>query len=349
MTTFIKSKPLKLNIKQGVIEMVHGSGGHATHHLLKNLFLPAFSNQWLEQRHDSVAVALPAGQLVVTTDAHVITPIFFPGGDIGSLAVNGTINDLAMSGAKPLYLTASFILEAGLSLTDLQNVVVSMATSAAAANVAIVAGDIKVVEKGKGDGIFITTTGVGVIETQYRIDYQKICPGDKVLINGPIGDHGITILAKRNHLEFQTELKSDTVALHDLVATMLAAVPDIHWLRDPTRGGLGTALNELADQAKIGIVLDECQIPIRQPVRGACELLGIDPLYVANEGKLIAICKAAFADQLLATMRSHSLGKQAAIIGEIISDPYHLVQLKTEFGGTRIVDWLQGEQLPRIC
>lgn len=317
--------------------------------LIDQLFLAAFDNEWLAQKNDQACFLVSSGRMVMATDAHVVSPLFFPGGDIGSLSVHGTINDIAMSGAKPLYLSASFILEEGFPLANLQKIVESMAHAARQANVAIITGDTKVVERGKGDGVFITTTGVGIVPEGIHISGNRAKPGDHVLVSGYIGDHGVAIMAHRNNLQFQTSIQSDTASLHDLVSRMIACVPDIHCLRDPTRGGLATTLNELALQSKVGFMIDESKIPIRTEVASACELLGLDALYVANEGKLIAICSPKDTDKLLAAMRSHALGLHAEVIGEVIEDTRHFVQLKTKLGGMRIVDWLAGEQLPRIC
>lgn len=344
-----KVKAPKLNMKDGVINLNHGSGGRAMAQLIEQLFLAAFDNPWLSARNDHACFAVFPGRMVMTTDAHVISPLFFPGGNIGSLSVHGTVNDLVMSGAKPLYLTASFILEEGFALADLQKIVDSMANAAKEAQVSIIAGDTKVVERGKGDGVFITTTGIGVVPEGLNISGNRAKPGDRVLVSGYMGDHGVTIMAHRNNLQFQTHIQSDSAPLHDLVAHMVRAVPDIHCLRDPTRGGLATTLNEFAMQSQVGFILDENKIPIRTEVASACELLGLDALYVANEGKLVAICAPGDAEILLNSMRAHPLGQHAEIIGEVIEDPRHLVQLKTKFGGMRIVDWLTGEQLPRIC
>jgi hydrogenase expression/formation protein HypE len=279
----------------------------------------------------------------------VVSPLFFPGGDIGCLSVHGTVNDVAMSGAKPLYLCASFILEEGFPLGDLQRIVTSMAEAARQAGVAIVTGDTKVVEQGKGDRVFITTTGMGVVADGVDISGDRARPGDKVLVSGTLGDHGVAIMSLRENLSFETGIRSDTAALHGLVARMLEAVKDIHCLRDPTRGGLATTLNELARQSGVGIRLREKAIPVKREVAAACELLGLDPLYVANEGKLVAICAAHDAERVLAAMRSHPLGAHAAMVGEVVEDPHHFVQMETAFGGSRVVDWLSGEQLPRIC
>jgi len=339
----------RLDLRSGAIDMTHGSGGRATAQLVSELFVSHFDNAMLRQGNDQAAFDVPAGRLVMTTDGHVISPLFFPGGDIGCLAVHGTLNDVAMSGAEPLYLSAGFILEEGFPFADLERIVASMASAARDSGVPIVTGDTKVVEKGKGDGIFITTTGLGVIPEGVNISGDRARPGDKILVSGSIGDHGVAILSKRANLEFETEIRSDTTALHGLVASMIEAVRDIHCLRDPTRGGLATTLNELAQQSRVGMSIRETQIPVNPGVHAACELLGLDPLYVANEGKLVAVCAAADADRLLAAMRAHPLGREAQVIGEVIADANAFVQMETAFGGSRIVDWLAGEQLPRIC
>jgi hydrogenase expression/formation protein HypE len=331
------------------IELAHGSGGRAMQELIEQVFQPAFANPWLAQQNDAACVEVAAGRMVITTDAHVITPLFFPGGDIGSLAVHGTINDVAMLGARPLYLTAGFIVEEGFAMSQLQAIVTSMASAAHAAGVAVVAGDTKVVNKGCADGVFITTTGVGMAPPTIHISGDRARAGDHILLSGDIGDHGIAIMAQRENLEFSTQVTSDSAALHDLVAQMVAAVSDIHCLRDPTRGGLATTLNELARQSQVGMCIDETSIPCKTAVRSACELLGLDPLYVANEGKLVAICDAKDSDRLLSVMRRHPLGQKAAVIGEVTEDPRALVQMRTLLGGKRLVDWLAGEQLPRIC
>ena len=343
------SFPLGLDLKQGTVDMSHGSGGRAMAQLIQDLFLGAFDNEWLRQGNDQALFQPPPGRLVMSTDAHVISPLFFPGGDIGSLAVHGTINDLAMAGARPLYLAAAFILEEGFSLADLQRLAESMGRAAAEAGVPVVTGDTKVVEKGKGDGVFITTTGVGVVPEGLHIGGDQARPGDAVLVSGTLGDHGVAIMSKRENLEFETTILSDSAPLHDLVAEMVAAVPDMHCLRDPTRGGLATVLNELARQSGVGIFIRESAVPVKPEVAAACELLGLDPLYVANEGKLVAICPAAQAERLLAVMRAHRYGGDAAIIGEVREDEHRFVQMETVLGGNRIVDWLAGEQLPRIC
>ena len=333
--------------------MNHGAGGRASAQLIEQLFARAFDNPALREGNDgAVLPAPPAGhRLVLATDAHVISPLFFPGGDIGALSVHGTVNDVAMMGAQPLYLSASFILEEGLPLADLKRIVDSMAAAASEAGVAIVTGDTKVVEQGHGDGVFISTTGAGWLPPGRRLGGDLARPGDVVLVSGPIGDHGVAVLSKRESLEFETEIVSDSAALNGLTAAMLAAVPEgsVRVLRDPTRGGLATTLNEIARQSGTGITLDEAKIPVRAQVEAACELLGLDPLYVACEGRLVAICAPDVADPLLAAMHAHPLGQQAARIGLVTDDPHRFVQMATRFGGRRVVDWLSGEQLPRIC
>ncbi|EGV34054.1 hydrogenase expression/formation protein HypE [Thiorhodococcus drewsii AZ1] len=341
--------PLRLDLKRGTVDMSHGAGGRATAQLIAEVFQAALDNGLLAQGNDQALFSPPAGRLVMSTDGHVISPLFFPGGDIGCLSVHGTINDVAMAGARPLYLSAGFIIEEGFPLDDLVRIVQSMGEAAKAAGVPIVTGDTKVVERGKGDGVFITTTGIGVVPDGIQISGDLARPGDAILVSGSIGDHGVSILSKRENLGFATEIHSDTAALHDLVAAMVASVPEIHCLRDPTRGGLATTLNELAFQSGVGMQIREECIPIKAEVSAACELLGLDPLYVANEGKLIAICPADRAEHLLATMRAHPLGSESAIIGAVVEDDLHFVQMETGFGGSRIVDWLAGEQLPRIC
>jgi len=339
----------RLDLQQGRIEMLHGGGGRASAELISQLFAKAFDNQWLAQGNDQAQFSLPPGRVVMATDSHVISPLFFPGGDIGSLSVHGTLNDVAMSGAKPCYLAASFILEEGFPLADLTRIVDSMAKASREAGVPIVTGDTKVVERGKGDGVFITTTGVGVVPEGLYLSGDQARPGDKILISGTMGDHGVTILSLREGLGFEAAIGSDSQNLAPLVAAMLEAVPNIRCLRDPTRGGLGNTLNELAKQSGVGMQLEEAAIPVRETVRAACEFLGLDPLYVANEGKLIAICPAEQAEPLLAVMRAHPLGQNAAIIGTVQEDAQQFVQMRTPFGGQRMVDWLNGEQLPRIC
>jgi hydrogenase expression/formation protein HypE len=334
---------------KGSVEMAHGAGGRATAELIRTLFHRYFANEWLAQANDQAAFEVAAGRMVMTTDAHVISPLFFPGGDIGALSVHGTINDVAMAGARPLYLSAAFVLEEGFPLADLERIVASMARASLDAGVPIVTGDTKVVEKGKGDGVFITTAAIGVVPPGVHISGDRAAPGDAILVSGTLGDHGIAVLSKRENLTFETEILSDSAALHGLVADMVSAVPAIHVLRDPTRGGLASTLNEIAQQSGVGMRLIEDAIPFKPDVLAACELLGLDPLYIANEGKLIAICAAADAGRLLAAMRSHPLGRDAAKIGEVVADAHAFVQMQTKFGGSRVVDWLAGDPLPRIC
>lgn len=338
-----------LDIKHGFVDMSHGAGGRAMAQLVEELFQRAFSNEWLDQRNDQALLPQPAGRIVMSTDCHVVWPLFFPGGDIGGLSVHGTVNDVAMSGAQPLYLAAGFILEEGFPLADLQRIVNSMADAARQAGVPIVTGDTKVVEKGKADGVFITTTGVGVVPAGVHISGDQARPGDSILLSGTVGDHGMAVMSQRESLAFGTDLLSDTAALHGLVAAMVAAVPGIHVLRDPTRGGLATTLNEVARQSGVGMLIQEAAIPVLPQVEAACEFLGLDPLYVANEGKLVAICAPQDAEQLLAVMQAHPLGARSARIGSVLPDAHHFVQMRTRFGGQRIVDWLSGDQLPRIC
>jgi len=349
LSTVRKDYVRPIDFKHGRVDLSHGGGGRAMAQLVEQLFQRAFDNEWLAQRNDQALLPQPAGRIVMSTDCHVVSPLFFPGGDIGCLSVHGTLNDVAMSGAVPLYLAAGFILEEGFALADLQRIVLSMAAAARAAGVPVVTGDTKVVEQGKGDGVFITTTGVGVVAPGLDISGANARPGDRILVSGTMGDHGMAVMSLRENLAFGTDLVSDTAALHGLVAAMVAAVPEVRVLRDPTRGGLASTLNEIAVQSGVGMLLDEAAIPVLPQVEAACEFLGLDPLYVANEGKLIAIVPAALADALLATMRSHPLGARAALIGEVVEDTHHFVQMRTRFGGRRIVDWLAGDQLPRIC
>ena len=340
---------MSMNVKNGVVDMTHGSGGRAMAQLIEQLFVKHLDNDLLRQGNDQATFDVSAGRMVMSTDGHVISPLFFPGGDIGSLSVHGTVNDVAMSGARPLYLAAGFILEEGFPLADLERIVISMAQAANNAGVPVVTGDTKVVERGKGDGVFITTTGVGVVPEGVEVSGDRAKPGDAILLSGTLGDHGVAIMSSRENLEFETSIESDSAALHTMVADMVAVAPSIRCLRDPTRGGLATTLNELARQSGVGMKLQESAIPIKPEVKAACELLGLDPLYVANEGKLICISPQEDAQKLLETMRAHPLGKEASIIGEVIEDENSMVQMETSFGGSRIVDWLVGEQLPRIC
>lgn len=339
----------RLDLRNGLVEMSHGSGGRSSARLIDELFVRHFDNSLLNQGNDQASFPVAAGRMVISTDGHVVSPLFFPGGDIGSLSVHGTINDVCMSGAVPRYLAASFIIEEGFPLAELEAIVISMAAASKAAAVPIVTGDTKVVERGKGDGVFITTTGVGAVAEGINISGDLASAGDVVIISGCIGDHGIAILSSREGLSFDTSIQSDSAALHTLVASMVEQVPKIHCLRDPTRGGLATTLNELCRQSNVGMMITERSIPIKAEVQAACELLGLDPLYIANEGKLLCICPAEHANTLLACMQQHPLAQDAAIIGTVIEDQQQLVVMHTSFGGQRVVDWLAGEQLPRIC
>ncbi|MFH1382301.1 MAG: hydrogenase expression/formation protein HypE [Chloroflexota bacterium] len=328
--------------------LAHGSGGKLMHDLIQQSFVNTLSNPILNKLDDSAVFEL-SGRLAFTTDSYVVSPIFFPGGDIGKLAVCGTVNDLAMSGATPLYLSLSFIIEEGLLLADLEKIVNSISRTAAEAGVKIVTGDTKVVNKGSADKIFINTSGVGLVPLGIDISAANARPGDKVIVNGTLGDHGIAVLSQREGLQFQIPVPSDCAPLNRLVAEMLATGADIRCLRDPTRGGLATTLNEFARQSKVGIKIEEPDIPVNRAVLGACELLGFDPLYVANEGKLVAVVAATDADKALAVMKRNRYGREAAIIGEVVTDHPSRVVMKTRLGASRIVDVLVGELLPRIC
>ncbi|MBI5474976.1 MAG: hydrogenase expression/formation protein HypE [Ignavibacteriae bacterium] len=342
------SCPIPISDYKNVL-LAHGGGGKLTHQLIQKMFLSQFGNEFLAPLHDGALLNVNGSRLAFSTDSYVINPIFFPGGDIGELAVNGTINDLAMCGATPLYLSSGLIIEEGFSMENLWRVVLSMQKAAERGGVKLVTGDTKVVDRGKGDGIFINTSGIGVIPDGINIDPKSIRPGDKILINGPIAVHGIAIMSVREGLEFETEIISDTAALNGLTAAMFAATKNIRVLRDPTRGGVASVLNELAESSQVGVKLLEEKIPLTDEVRGACEILGFDPLYVANEGKLIAIVPPEDADAVLAAMRAHPLGVGAQIIGEATADHKGLVLLHSKIGGSRVVDMLSGEQLPRIC
>lgn len=343
------SCPVPLPARDKIL-LGHGSGGRLTLELIRDVFLPAFANPILAQLDDQAIVSVDGVRLAFTTDSFVVSPLFFPGGDIGSLAVNGTVNDLAVGGAQPLFLSAAFIIEEGLPIETLRRVVDSLRRAAAAAGVLVVTGDTKVVEKGSADGLFINTSGIGVIPEGVHLSADQARPGDRVLLSGAIGEHGIAILAQREGLEFESRVESDSAALHTLVAALLAVTRDsIRCLRDPTRGGVSSTLNEIAAQSGVGILLDERTVPVREEVKGACELLGLDPLYVANEGKLVAIVAPEVADEVLAAMRAHPLGRGAAIIGTVRDSHPGVVVMQTLLGTTRIVDMLSGDQLPRIC
>ncbi len=337
----------------------HGSGGKLSADLIQRLFLPALGNDVLDALEDQATLALdrnvlqsngvPAARLAFTTDAFVVKPLFFPGGDIGKLAVHGTVNDLAVGGARPLYLSAAFILEEGLAIESLKRIVRSMREACEEAGVQLVTGDTKVVDRGKGDEVFITTSGIGIVPAGRHLSIRNARPGDRVLVSGTIGDHGIAIMSVREGIEFETLLESDTAALHDLTRVMLEACPRVRLMRDPTRGGVSSTVNELASASNVGIKLDEAAIPLRREVRAACEMLGLDPLYVANEGKLIAVVPPDDAERLLETMQSHPLGKNAAIIGDVVEKHAGMVVMRSRIGGERVVTMLAGEQLPRIC
>ncbi len=335
--------------EKGVVEMGHGAGGRDMADLIRQLFVAAFDNPDLTGEEDQAILHFPAGRMAISTDGFVVKPMFFPGGDIGSLAVNGTVNDVAMGGADPVALSCSFILEEGLPLADLSRVVDSMAAAARAAGVRIVTGDTKVVERGKGDGIFITTTGFGQVREGVTLSARNGRPGDVVLLSGTLGDHGVAVMGRREGFDFDTDIVSDCAALNGLAGALLDAVPDTRLMRDPTRGGLAAVLNEIAEASRVGITIREDALPIRPGVAGACEILGLDPLYVANEGKLVAVVPPDRAGAALAALRSHPLGAEAAIVGELRDDPDHFVEMETAFGGRRMVDWIAGEQLPRIC
>jgi hydrogenase expression/formation protein HypE len=344
-----RARRRKPKVREERITMSHGSGGKATHTLIEAIFLDAFRNPLLEPLEDAAVFRVGGKRLALTTDSYVVRPLFFPGGDIGDLAVNGTVNDLSVAGATPLYLSAGFILEEGFPVADLIRVVASMKAAAERAGVHIVTGDTKVVERGKADGCYITTAGVGVIELDVTLGVATAQPGDAILVSGPIGDHGITIMLARGELDIEADLESDTAPLNGLVAALLDAVPDTRAMRDATRGGVATILNEIAKDADVGVLVSEDDIPVRAQVRGAAELLGIDPMYVACEGRLVAVVPGDEASAALRALRDHPNGKQASVIGHVTSDQPGIVRLKTAFGGTRIVDLLVGDPLPRIC
>ena len=344
------------------ITLAHGSGGRAMHELVEGLFLEYLRNPLLEKLEDQAVFEIgptaqvsPAVRLAYTTDSYVVSPIFFPGGDIGKLAVNGTVNDLAMSGARPLYLSAGFIIEEGFAIDDLRRILESMRDAAAEAGVTIVTGDTKVVQKGGADKLFINTSGIGVIEQPLQLSASNVHPGDKVILSGTLGDHGTTIMIARGELELETDIESDCAPLHSLVADMIdealsnSALSSLHAFRDPTRGGLATTLNEMALSSEVCIEIKEDLIPVREEVKGACEILGLDPLYVANEGKLVAIVAPEAAERLIERMKNNRYGAETCVIGEVKKEPGGIVTMLTGFGGSRIVDMLAGEQLPRIC
>ena len=340
--------PVPIAAKETIL-LGHGSGGRMSGDLLRNILLPALQNPVLDRLDDQAIVDVGGSRIAFTTDSFVVKPLFFPGGDIGALAVNGTVNDLAMGGAQPLFLSLALILEEGFPIDTLREVMESVRVAAGLAGVVVVTGDTKVVEKGSGDGLFVNTSGIGLVPPGVRLSADQARPGDCVLLSGTIGDHGITILSQREGLEFESAIASDTAALHTLVAEMLRASPEIRCLRDPTRGGVSSSLNEIAARSSVGIELEEMAIPIRDEVKGACEMLGLDPLYVANEGKLLAIVGPAAADGILEAMRAHPLGRDARMIGRVTDAHPSTVTLRTRLGTSRIVDLLSGDQLPRIC
>ncbi len=331
------------------IVMAHGGGGKLSHQLIEKMFIPAFGNPALESRHDGASLEMPSSRIAFTTDSYVVQPLFFPGGDIGSLAVYGTVNDLAMCGARPLYLTVGFILEEGLPMDTLWRVVQSMKSAAAQAGVELVAGDTKVVERGKGDGIFINTSGIGILEAKQPISPVRVRPGDAILLSGDIGRHGITVIATREGFEFETALESDCTDLSGIVLDLLSDEIEVHCLRDLTRGGLASALVEIAETACIHIEIDEPAVPVLESVRGACEILGFDPIYLANEGRFVAFVPAPVSARAVEILRAHPLGKDACIIGSVMAGNPGLVTQRSRLGTCRIIDMISGEQLPRIC
>ena len=339
----------KLDLENGVVELPQGSGGRGMHELLQGIFLAAFDHPTLHQGNDQAALDLPHTRIVMASDSHVINPLFFPGGNIGSLAVHGTVNDVVMSGARPLYMAVNFILEEGFALASLVKIVKSMAQAAREASIAIVTGDTKVVERGKADGVFISTTGIGALFAGMDCGADRIQAGDAIILSGSIGDHAVAVMAARQHLGFNTDLLSDSQSLHDLVAVMCESCPDIHCMRDPTRGGLAATLNELAHQTGVGMQISEDTIPVKPAVKAAGEFLGLDPLHLANEGKLVAFCPPERAEALAEAMRQHRKGKDAAVIGKVTGEHKGKVSMQTSFGGRRLVEWKFGDQLPRIC
>lgn len=342
------SCPLPITEYKHVL-LAHGGGGKLTQQLIQKMFLSQFQNEYLEPLHDGAVLLVNGTRLAFSTDSYVVNPIFFPGGTIGDLAVNGTVNDLAMCGAQPLYLSVAFIIEEGLSMEDLWGVVVSMQEAARQSGVMLVTGDTKVVDRGKGDKMFINTSGIGIIQDGINVSPKRATVGDKIIVSGQIAVHGIAIMSVREGLEFDTPIKSDTAPLSDLVRTMFAASKNIHVLRDPTRGGVASALNEIAASSNVGIRIQEEMIPLSEEVRGACEILGFDPLYVANEGKLLAFVSPGDAEAILAAMRNHPSGKDSVTIGEVVAEHAGTVIMKSRIGGNRVVDMISGEQLPRIC
>lgn len=332
-----------------LVTLSHGAGGKATRALVESLFADELANDALAPLGDSALVDLPAGRVAVTTDAYVVKPLRFPGGDIGELSVNGTVNDLAVAGARPLWLTAGFVLEEGLPVEELRTIAASMAAAARRAGVAVAAGDTKVVERGRCDGLYVTTAGVGVVDGRAALAADRVQPGDRVLVSGTLADHGMAVMIARGELALETDVESDTAPVHELAAALLALGKRLRWMRDPTRGGLATALNELVAESRLAVRLDEAALPVRRTVAAACEILGIDPLYVANEGKLIAVVAPGAADEALAGLREHPLGREAALVGSVEEATEPFLLLDTTLGGSRIVDMLVGDPLPRIC
>ncbi len=339
----------RARLRDEVVTLAHGAGGKATRSLVEGLFLEELGNPLLEPLGDAALLEVDGSRLAFTTDSYVVKPLFFPGGSIGELAVNGTVNDLAVSGAQPLWLSAGFVIEEGFPVADLRRIAAAMAGAAADAGVTIATGDTKVVERGNADGVYVNTAGIGVVPDGVELGAERVRPGDRVLVSGTLGDHGMAVMIARGELQLEADIRSDTAPVHELAAALLELGDSVRWMRDPTRGGLATALNELTDQAGVAIVLDESALPVRPEVAGACEILGIDPLYVANEGKLVAVVAAEAAPAALAALRAHPLGAGAAIVGSVRDEPEGLVLLDTSFGGSRIVDMLVGDPLPRIC
>jgi len=340
-------RPPKL--RDDVVTLAHGAGGKATRNLVEGLFVPAFANPLLAPLGDSAVLDVGGARIAFTTDSSVVKPLFFAGGDIGDLAVNGTVNDLAAAGARPVALSAGFVIEEGFAVADLRRIAASMAAAAARVGVPVATGDTKVVERGNADGLYITTAGVGVVPAGLELGPHRVRPGDRVLVSGTIGDHGMAVMVARGDLQLEVDLASDTAPVHELTQALLALGEEVRWLRDPTRGGLATALNELAQAANLAVVLDEGSLPVRPEVVGTCEILGIDPLYVASEGRIVAVVSAEACEAALVALQAHPLGAGAAVVGEIRSEPQGFVLLDTSFGGSRIVDMLVGDPLPRIC
>ncbi len=345
-----RARRARPRVREKLITLAHGAGGKASQSLIEAIFLDAFRNPLLEPLEDAASLTIGGARLAFTTDSYVVSPLFFPGGDIGDLAVNGTVNDLAVSGATPAHLSAGFILEEGFPVDDLRRIVASMAAAAATAEVSIVTGDTKVVQRGKADGCYITTAGVGLLTDDLTLGASTARPGDAVIVSGPVGEHGMTVMLARGELDIEADLVSDTASVHGLVRGLLDAVgPDVRAMRDATRGGVATILNEVAKASDVAVVVEEEAVPVRPEVRGACELLGIDPLYVACEGRIVVFVDPGAADAAVAALQAHPLGDGATVVGRVAEDPPGLVLLKTGFGGTRIIDLLVGDPLPRIC